>query len=121
MIKTLGAILVFVSVYFDLYSYWKQISKTIREKDSKDVSSSAYIMKIGHYLCSVTSLAIFANWVGFGMEFAAFLMCLFTLFLVAKYKPKGWKLFAKPEKRKIGFRYSPIYTIEKTLKSRRRR
>lgn len=95
MIKLIGSALVFASVFFDLYSYWKQISKTLREKDSKDVSSSAYLMKIGHYICSTISLSIFANWVGFGMEFAAFLMCLVTLLLVAKYKPKGWKLFGK--------------------------
>jgi len=95
MIKTIGSILVFVAVYFDLFSYWKQISKTLREKNSAEVSFSAYIMKILHYLCSTISLAIFANWVGFGMEFAAFIVCLITLAIVAHYKPKGWKLFGK--------------------------
>ncbi len=93
MIKTIGSIMVFVAVYFDLFSYWKQISKTLREKDSRDISSSAYIMKIVHYLCSTISLAIFSNWVGFGMEFAAFMICLVTLAIVARYKPKGWRLF----------------------------
>ena len=93
MIRTIGSVLVFVAVYFDLFSYWKQISKTLRERDSKDVSSSAYLMKIAHYLCSTISLSIFANWVGFGMELAAFIVCLITLAIVAKFKPKGWKLF----------------------------
>ena len=93
MIKTIGSVLVFVAVFFDLFSYWKQIVKTLRAKDSKEVSSSAYLMKIVHYLCSVISLAIFSNWVGFGMEFAAFIFCLITLAVVAHHKPKGWRLF----------------------------
>ena len=93
MIKTIGSILVFVAVYFDLFSYWKQIAKTLRERDSKEISSSAYLMKILHYLCSTISLAIFSNWVGFGMEFTAFIVCLFTLAVIARFKPKGWKLF----------------------------
>lgn len=92
-LKTIGAFLVFSSVFFDLFSYWKQIAKTLREKNSKNVSSSAYLMKLTHYLCSVTSLAIFSNWVGFGMEVSAFFFCIVTLALVVKYKPKGWRLF----------------------------
>jgi hypothetical protein len=91
-LKVVGSVLVFVAVFFDLQSYWKQISKTIRTKHSGQVSSSAYMAKIAHYLCSIVSLAIFSNWVGFGMEGAAFIFCLVTFALVIKYKPKGWKL-----------------------------
>lgn len=88
-----GSFLVLVSVLLDLGSYWKQSAKTLRTKRSANVSSSAYMLKLGHYVCSIVSLTIFSNWVGLGMEFAAFLFCLVTFTLVIKYKPRGWKLF----------------------------
>lgn len=93
MIKMIGCILVSASVFFDIYSYWKQITKTLREKESKDVSTSAYLMKIVHYLCSIGALIIFMNWAGLVIETVPLVCCLIVLAVVAKYKPKNWKLF----------------------------
>ena len=93
ILKIIGGMLVFASCLFDLFSYWKQIAKTLRTKKSGQVSSQAYMMKISHYLCSLIALAIYTNWVGFGMEFSAFVICLIAFSIVIKYKPRGWKLF----------------------------
>jgi uncharacterized protein with PQ loop repeat len=92
MLHTIGAILALSAVCFDFTSYIKQISKTLRTRRSKDVSTTAYMLKIAKILCSTTSLAIFANWVGFSMEAAALIICLVTLAVISHYKPKNWRL-----------------------------
>ncbi|MGH7974786.1 MAG: hypothetical protein ACREBR_04625 [bacterium] len=94
-LKIIGFIFVFISVFFDLYAYWKQVDKTLREKESKDVSTSFYIMKITHYICSIIALTIFANYAGLIIEAAPLIFCLITLVIVARFKPKGWTLFGK--------------------------
>jgi len=93
MIKIIGCLFVSASVFFDIYSYWKQVAKTLREKESKDVSTSAYIMKIVHYICSICALVIFMNWAGLVIETVPLICCLIVLVVVARYKPRGWKLF----------------------------
>jgi uncharacterized protein with PQ loop repeat len=92
MIRLIGSILVAASVFFDLFAYWKQIAKTLRERKSKDVSTSAYLMKIVHYLCSIVALVIFVNWAGLIIEAAPLVCCVVVLVVVARYKPKGWRL-----------------------------
>lgn len=91
MLKIIGGVLVGFSCLMDLASYYRQIGKTLRTKKSGQVSSTAYVLKICHYLSSLIALAIFTNWVGFGMEFAAFTFCIAALSIVIKYKPKGWR------------------------------
>jgi hypothetical protein len=88
----LGTVLVGAALIFDYANWYKQITKVLRMKHSSQISTSALMAKVGHYLCSTVSLAIFANWVGLAMEGSALICCLATLALVAKYKPKGWKL-----------------------------
>lgn len=91
MLKLIGAAAIMSACLFDLASWYRQIRKTLRTKKSAQVSSMAYVMKMGHYMSSLTALTIFHNWVGFGMEFLAFTFCVITLSIVIKYKPKGWK------------------------------
>jgi uncharacterized protein with PQ loop repeat len=93
MVKLIGIVCAVGSISFDLLSYWKQISKTLRTKRSAQVSSSAYIMKLLHYTCSIIALAVFANWTGFTMEMFAFTACIICFYLVIRYKPKNWRLF----------------------------
>ena len=93
MLKLFGILCTIAAIVFDLGSYWKQIRKTLRTKHSAQVSSSSYLSKITHYLCSLTALTIYCNWAGFAMEFAAFIAFLICFYLVILYKPKGWKLF----------------------------
>ena len=93
MLKIIGIICATGSILFDLASYYKQIAKTLRTKKSTQVSSSAYLMKLGHYTCSVIALALFLNWAGFIMEMFAFIACIICFYLVIKFKPKDWSLF----------------------------
>lgn len=92
MIKFVGAVCVTIACFLDLSSYYRQISKTLRTKKSAQISSTAYIMKCAKILFNMTGLAIFANWVGFGMEGAALIFCLAAFGIIVKYKPRGWKL-----------------------------
>lgn len=92
MIKLVGVICAGTALFFDFSSYWKQITKSIRSKHSNQVSSSSYLYKIAKILFNLVNLAIFSNWVGFGMESGALIICIAALAVISYYKPKGWKL-----------------------------
>jgi hypothetical protein len=92
MIKVIGICCASIALFFEFSSYWKQITKTLRSKHSNQVSSSAYLYKMAKIFFNLINLAIFANWVGFGMESAALIICMMALTVVAHFKPKGWKL-----------------------------
>lgn len=94
MLHTIGVILATIAVAFDFASYYKQITKTLNTKRSKDVSTRAYMAKLLHYFCSILALAIFANWLGFLMELAAAIVCAICFAIVIKFKPKNWRLFS---------------------------
>jgi hypothetical protein len=92
MLKLIGGVFTFLAIAFDLGSYWKQIKKTLRERHSKQVSTSSLAMKLSHYVCSIVALLIFVNFVGFFMELMAGIMCLITFIIVCHFKPKNWRL-----------------------------
>lgn len=89
----IGIACITIAVMLELLSYWKQIAKTRRERNSKHVSSSAYILKVAKYLFTLVGLAIYSNWVGFGLEAAALIFCSMALWIIVKHKPKKWRLF----------------------------
>lgn len=89
----LGIVCVAIALILELASYWKQIAKTLRTKHSKDVSSTAYVLKIAKYIFTLIGLAIYSNWVGFGLEVAALTICLAAFYVIVRYKPRGWRLF----------------------------
>jgi len=93
MIKLVGVACAGIALFFEFSSYWKQITKTLRAKHSNQVSSSAYLYKIAKISFNLINLSIFANWVGFGMEAAALLICVMALTVIAHFKPKKWRLF----------------------------
>lgn len=93
MLKLIGVVCATIALTFEFGSYWKQISKTLRAKHSNQVSSSAYLFKIGKISFNLINLAIFSNWMGFSMEAAALLICIAALAVVAHFKPRGWRLF----------------------------
>jgi uncharacterized protein with PQ loop repeat len=93
MLKLIGIACVTGSILFDLASYYKQIAKTLKTKHSNQVSSTAYMMKLAHYTCSIIALVAFANWVGLTMELSATIACLICFGLVIHFKPRGWRLF----------------------------
>lgn len=92
MIRIIGIVCATIALFFEFSSYWKQITKTLRAKHSNQVSSSAYLYKIAKISFNMVNLAIFANWVGFGMEGAALIICVLALTVISHFKPKGWKL-----------------------------
>lgn len=95
MIKIIGIVCVTIALILELASYYKQIAKTLKTKKSSQVSSTAYMFKIAKYLFTMIALGIYANWLGFGLEVAALVICLVAFGAIIKYKPKGWKLFGK--------------------------
>lgn len=88
----LGIACALTALGFEFASYFKQIKKTLRTKRSTQVSSSAYLYKLGKISFNLINLAIFANWVGFWMECAALVICITALTVISRYKPKKWKL-----------------------------
>jgi hypothetical protein len=97
-LTVLGTVLVTTAVILNVGNYYKQMRKTVLTKHSTQVSTSAYMMNIGHYICSVAALAIFSNWVGCIEEATAGLACFVTFLLVVKYKPKRWHLINRKRK-----------------------
>jgi hypothetical protein len=100
ILHSTGVACVTIAVILELTSYYKQIAKTIRTKRSAQVSSSAFVYKIVKYLVTLAALAIYANWVAFGIEVAALSFCVWALYTIAKFKLKGWKLFENGRKKK---------------------
>ena len=92
MIRAIGIVCATIALFFEFSSYWKQITKTLRAKHSNQVSSSAYLYKSAKISFNMVNLAIFANWVGFGMEGAALIICIMALTVISHFKPKGWRL-----------------------------
>ena len=90
---TIGIICVTAALTLDTLSYWKQIKKTLKTKRSSQVSSSQYIYKICKAICAMLGLAIYSNWVGFGIEVAMLIVYAISLGIVCYYKPKTWSLF----------------------------
>lgn len=91
--NSVGIGCVAIALFLEFASYYKQIAKTIRTKKSAQVSSTAYLLKIAKYIFTLIGLALYSNWVGFGLEVGALLICCVALYIVAKYKPKNWSLF----------------------------
>lgn len=92
MIRVIGIACAAIALFFDFSSYWKQITKSIRSKHSSQVSSSSYLYKIAKISFNLVNLAIFSNWVGFGMESGALVICIAALAVIAHYKPRDWRL-----------------------------
>jgi uncharacterized protein with PQ loop repeat len=93
MWHSIGVACITIAILLELASYYKQVAKTLRTKKSSQVSSSAFVYKIIKYLVTLAALAIYSNWVAFGIEVAALSFCCWALYTVCKYKPKHWRLF----------------------------
>lgn len=93
-ISSIGVSCIVLSLVLEFASYYKQIAKTLKTKKSAQVSSTAYLLKIMKYVVTLIGLALYSNWVGFGLEVGALFMCCIALGIVSKYKPKGWHLLS---------------------------
>lgn len=93
ILQVIGIVCLTIAVLLELASYYKQIAKTLRTKKSSQVSSMAFVYKWIKYVVTIIGLIIYANWVAVSIEVAAFIFCTIALYVVCRYKPKGWKLF----------------------------
>lgn len=93
MMYHIATLAVGLALALDTWSYWKQVQKTIRVKHSNQVSTSSFLYKIGKALCALVGLGVYKNWVGFGMECFMLVVYIVTLWVIARHKPKGWRLF----------------------------
>lgn len=93
VIDSIGAGLITLAVILDFASYWKQIAKTLRTGKSRHVSTSAFMFRMAKDICLLVSLSIYKNWVAVGIHAVALVACTVTLVVVAKHKPRGWKLW----------------------------
>jgi uncharacterized protein with PQ loop repeat len=89
----IASALVGIALFLDTASYWRQIRKTLKTKKSSQVSTTAFLYKIAKACCAITGLAICSNFVGLGMEVFMSVVYIVSLIIIAKYKPKGWRLF----------------------------
>lgn len=92
MLRVIGISCASIALFFEFSSYYRQIRKTLKVGHSNQVSSSSYLYKIGKISFNLINLAIFANWVGFGMEAAALGICIAALAVIAHFKPHRWRL-----------------------------
>lgn len=88
----IGPLCVGFALFLDTMSYWKQIRKTLKTKHSSQVSTSAYLYKIGKAVLAMVGLSVYTNWVGFAMEGFMLVVYAVSLWVICRYKPKGWKL-----------------------------
>jgi uncharacterized protein with PQ loop repeat len=93
VIKFIGSTCVGAALLLDTLSYYKQIIKTIQTKKSSQVSSSSYLYKIAKAICAILGLIIYSNFVGVGMEIFMLLIYIISLIVIARFKPKNWRLF----------------------------
>jgi hypothetical protein len=89
----LGTACVAIALALDSASYWRQIAKIIRTKRSKDVSSTSFIYKILKAVIAAVGLLSFANYAGFVMELVMLCVYVFSLVVICKFKPRGWRLW----------------------------
>lgn len=92
-IKIFGLACAATASILDIASYYRQIAKILRTKKSSQVSSTAYLFKIGKGIPAMIGLIIYANWMGLTMEFIMLMVYITSLVIIIRYKPKDWKLF----------------------------
>jgi uncharacterized protein with PQ loop repeat len=92
MLYNVATVCIVAALFLDTLSYYRQIRKTLRTKKSSQVSSTAFLYKIAKALFAIVGLLIYSNFVGLGMEVFMLLVYIISLYIIAKYKPKGWKL-----------------------------
>jgi hypothetical protein len=90
----LATILIGCALFLDSLSYYRQIKKTLKTKKSSQISSTSFLYKIAKALCAMGGLAIYSNYVGLGMEVFMLVVYIISLIVIAKFKPKNWRLLS---------------------------
>ena len=94
MVNLVVSICVGAALFLDTLSYYRQIKKTLQSKRSSQVSSTAFLYKIGKVAFAITGLALCSNWVGAIMEFFMLLVYVISLWIIIKHKPKSWSFWS---------------------------
>jgi hypothetical protein len=89
----LATLFVVAALWLDTLSYYRQIKKTLKAKKSSQISSTAFLYKIGKVAFAMIGLALCSNWVGLGMEGFMLLVYTVSLWIIVKYKPKTWSFW----------------------------
>lgn len=93
MIEFIAVICLMIAVFLDVSSHVYQIKKTRRDGKSSQISVKSLVLRSTKCAFTLIPLAIYANWLGFGMQVISLTACCTALIVVIKYKPKGWRLF----------------------------
>lgn len=92
--SSIATVLIGCALFLDSLSYYRQIQKTLKTKKSSQISSTSFLYKIAKALCAMGGLAIYSNYVGFAMEVFMLGVYIISLVVIAKYKPKNWRLLS---------------------------
>ncbi len=84
-----------IAVILDVSSHVYQIKKTKRDGKSSQISVKSLLLRSTKCAFTLIPLAIYANWVGFGMQVISLTACCVAVIVVIRYKPKGWRFFKK--------------------------
>jgi uncharacterized protein with PQ loop repeat len=93
LLRNLAFIFISAALLLDTLSYYRQIKKTLKAKKSSQISSTAFLYKIGKVICAIAGLAIYSNWVGLSMEVFMLVVYLVSLWVIIRFKPKRWSLW----------------------------
>ena len=92
ILKDIGIACITIAIFLKFLSYYRQIEKTRRTKRSTQVSSSAFLCKMGEYAAASIGLSLLGNWWGVLITCGGLGFCSWALYVIAKNKPKRWKL-----------------------------
>lgn len=89
----IATLCVAIALWLDTLSYYRQIKKTLKTRKSSQISSTSFLYKIAKACAAMVGLGIYSNWVGMGMETFMLVIYVVTLWIIVRFKPKGWKLW----------------------------
>jgi len=90
MIYWIANVLIGISSVTDLLAVYRQINKTLKCKDSGDVSTGFYATKLLKDLILAVALIIYTNWAGLIALIPGFIAYIIAYRIVIKAKPKTW-------------------------------
>ena len=93
MIEFIAILCLMIAVILDVSSHIYQIKKTKRDGKSSQISVKSLLLRSTKCAFTLIPLAIYANWLGFGIQVISLTACCVALIVVIKYKPKGWRFF----------------------------
>lgn len=88
-----ASICVAIALLLDAASYFRQIRKIYKTKQSSQVSSTSFLYKIAKVCFSIVGLLVYLNFVGVIMEVFMLGVYVYSLYVIIRFKPKNWSIF----------------------------